>query len=117
VLGNDTDVDSDASTLTAVLAAPPSHGSLVLNADGSFTYTPAAGFAGSDSFAYYAKDVTPLSSANVAATVTLTVSGGVHYTAIISPLKTRRSRGAVPVSWKPRTRSQTTSSRWPRCRR
>src|SRR6185369_12111748 len=61
-------------------------------------------FAGSDTFAYYAKDVTPLSSANVAATVTLTVSGGppsAQYTAIISPLKTPAQQGsAVPVSWK-----------------
>jgi hypothetical protein len=88
------------NTLTAVLATPPAHGVLVLNGDGSFTYTPAAGFAGSDSFTYYAKDVTPLSDANVAAAVTLTVNRGAQYTAIISPLKTPAQQGsAVPVSW------------------
>ena len=37
VLLNDTDVDS---TLTAVLATGPANGTLLLNADGSFTYTP-----------------------------------------------------------------------------
>ena len=42
VLGNDTDPDGDP--LTAVLVTGPSHGSLTLNADGSFTYTPAADF-------------------------------------------------------------------------
>ena len=34
VLGNDTDVDSD--TLTAVLVSGPAHGTLTLNANGSF---------------------------------------------------------------------------------
>jgi VCBS repeat-containing protein len=54
VLANDTDVDGDA--LTALAVTPPTHGELVLNADGSFTYTPDAGFLGSDSFTYLAKD-------------------------------------------------------------
>jgi VCBS repeat-containing protein len=74
VLANDTDVDS--ASLTAVrdvLDVGPSHGTLALNANGSFTYTPNAGFAGTDSFTYKAKDVTPISIANVAATVTITV--------------------------------------------
>src|SRR5262249_38584365 len=38
VLTNDTDVDAD--TLTAVKVTDPSHGTLTLNANGSFTYTP-----------------------------------------------------------------------------
>ena len=54
VLGNDTDVDSP--TLTATLVSGPAHGTLTLNADGSFTYTPAANFNGSDSFTYTASD-------------------------------------------------------------
>src|SRR5262249_32942333 len=41
VLGNDSDPDGDA--LTAVLANGPANGTLTLNADGSFTYTPNAG--------------------------------------------------------------------------
>ncbi len=56
VLGNDTDADAD--DLTAVLVTGPSSGSLTLNGDGSFTYTPNAGFSGSDSFTYHATDGT-----------------------------------------------------------
>jgi uncharacterized protein len=54
VLANDTDVDS--ASLTAVLVAGPSHGTLTLNADGSFGYTPSANYNGSDSFTYKAND-------------------------------------------------------------
>ena len=50
VLTNDTDVDGDA--LTAGLASGPAHGTLTLNGDGSFSYTPAANFNGGDSFTY-----------------------------------------------------------------
>jgi VCBS repeat-containing protein len=48
VLGNDTDADGDG--LTAVLNTDVSNGSLTLNADGSFDYTPDSDFNGSDSF-------------------------------------------------------------------
>ena len=54
VVGNDADVDSDA--LTAALVVGPSHGTLVLNGDGSFTYTPAPDYNGPDSFTYRATD-------------------------------------------------------------
>ena len=70
VLGNDTDVDAgDASS--AVLVTGPAHGTLALNADGSFTYTPAANYCGADSFTYKANDGD--ADSNVA-TVTLTVT-------------------------------------------
>ena len=56
MLANDTDVDGDA--LTAVLVTGPAHGTLTLNADGSFTYTPDANYNGADSFTYSANDGT-----------------------------------------------------------
>jgi hypothetical protein len=72
VLGNDTDPDPGA-TLTAVLVSGPSSAlSFTLNADGSFSYTPAPNFSGSDSFTYKARDNTNLDS-NVA-TVSITVN-------------------------------------------
>jgi VCBS repeat-containing protein len=63
VLGNDT---PDTGVLTAVLEITPTYGTLALNADGSFTYTPTQDFYGMDSFTYYATDgITNSNSANV----------------------------------------------------
>ncbi|SFM59905.1 gliding motility-associated C-terminal domain-containing protein [Chitinophaga sp. YR627] len=42
------DVDGDALTFTK--ATDPAHGSVVVHADGTYTYTPAAGYVGGDSF-------------------------------------------------------------------
>jgi hypothetical protein len=69
VLGNDTDADGDP--LTAALVSSTSNGTLALNADGSFDYTPNAGFNGSDSFTYHANDGTV--DSNIA-TVNITVN-------------------------------------------
>ena len=73
VLGNDFDIDGDA--LTAVLAGGPAHGSVALNADGSFAYTPAAGYVGPDSFTYQATDGTNVSDV---ATVTISVNPKIY---------------------------------------
>jgi VCBS repeat-containing protein len=54
VLGND--VDPDNAVLSAVLVSGPANGSMTLNADGSFTYTPGSNFNGGDSFTYKASD-------------------------------------------------------------
>ena len=54
VLLNDSDVEDDP--LTAVLDGGPSHGTLNLQADGSFTYSPAADWSGVDTFTYRAND-------------------------------------------------------------
>jgi VCBS repeat-containing protein len=71
VLGNDT--DADANALTAVQVSAPTHGTLTLNSDGSFTYQATAGYVGSDSFTYKANDGTD--DSNVA-TVTITTTAG-----------------------------------------
>ena len=68
VLDGDTDADGD--TLTAAIATDPSNGSITLNADGSFTYTPNAGFSGDDSFTYTVNDG---NGGTDTATVTVTV--------------------------------------------
>ena len=54
VLANDT--DADGNPLDAILVSGPSHGTLTLQANGSFTYTPAANFSGADAFSYKAND-------------------------------------------------------------
>ena len=73
VLANDSDPDGDA--LTAVLVGNPSHGTLTLNANGSFVYTPASGYYGADSFTY--KDSDGQTNSGIA-TVTLTVVRANH---------------------------------------
>ena len=69
VLANDTDVEG--STLSATVVAAPTHGTLSLAANGSFTYVPAANYNGADSFTYKANDGTADSTA---ATVALTIT-------------------------------------------
>jgi hypothetical protein len=69
VLENDWDVDGDP--LTAVLVSGVSHGTLVLDPGGSFTYTGAPNFNGVDSFTYRASDGSLDSGV---ATVTLNVA-------------------------------------------
>ncbi len=54
VLGNDSDADGDS--LTATLVQAPQHGNLNLDPDGSFVYTPASGFSGTDTFVYRSED-------------------------------------------------------------
>jgi VCBS repeat-containing protein len=49
---------TNQATLTATSPTTPSHGNLTLNADGSFTYTPTAGYNGPDSFTYKVSDGT-----------------------------------------------------------
>ena len=54
VLANDSDLEG--TTLSAVLVDPVSSGTLVLNSDGSFDFTPAANFVGDATFSYKAND-------------------------------------------------------------
>jgi hypothetical protein len=68
VLANDSDVDS--TTLTPIVATNPANGSLVVNANGTITYTPQTGYVGSDIFSYRTSD--GLLSSNIA-TVSINV--------------------------------------------
>ena len=50
------DFDPDGGSLSAVLASPPAHGSVVIQPNGAFIYTPNDNHTVSDSFSYYATD-------------------------------------------------------------
>lgn len=76
VLGNDTDSTLTALTVplsSANLVSSTSSGTLVLDPDGSFSYTPDADFNGTDTFTYRANDGTL--DSNVAS-VSITVNPG-----------------------------------------
>jgi VCBS repeat-containing protein len=68
VLDNDADIDS--ASLSAIKNGDPAHGTVVLNADGSFLYSPNTDFNGTDSFSYHASDGS--ADSNIA-TVTINV--------------------------------------------
>ena len=65
VLLNDTDPENDL--LSASLVTGPANGSILLNSNGSFTYTPDADFSGDDTFAYQTSD--GISVSNIATVV------------------------------------------------
>lgn len=69
VLANDT--LGDGIALVAILLLDANHGTLSLNANGSFSYTPDADFTGTDSFTYEVNDGLVESES---ATVTITVN-------------------------------------------
>lgn len=74
VLGNDTDVEDDASstplTVTSVATTSSNGGTIVDNGDGTVKYTPAPGFCGLDTFAY---NIADSDGATASATVSVMV--------------------------------------------
>ena len=90
VIGNDSDPDGDATTFTQV--SDPANGTLIWN-DGSFTYTPAPQFSGTDSFQYQIVDA---DGATSLATVTINVSG-TNDTPEANPLPDQNSFDGDPV--------------------
>jgi len=92
VLANDTDEDGDR--LTATLVTDVSNGTLTLRAKGTFTYTPADNFNGSDSFTYTVKDNGGATS-NVA---TVTINVGVVNDALVANDDSDTTPEDTPVS-------------------
>jgi VCBS repeat-containing protein len=72
LLNNDSDIDQDILTAQGPIQAP-ANGSVTVNADGSFTYTPAPNFNGTDSFSYQANDGQTIRNLSNVASVTVTV--------------------------------------------
>jgi hypothetical protein len=66
VLANDIGTGLTLGSATAL----PTHGTLTISSDGSFTYTPNSGFVGVDTFKYTCRD----SSGNLSSPVTVTIS-------------------------------------------
>src|SRR5207248_640200 len=67
----DNDVDVDGNTMSAVLVATTTHGTLRLSANRRFAYTPSSNYFGADSFTYQVNDgITNSGVATVSLTVT-----------------------------------------------
>jgi hypothetical protein len=87
VLGND--LDPAGSGLVAVKVSEPTHGTVVLQLDGSFTYTHNGDSATSDSFTYRAESASDSSKLSLA-TVTMTIANRPpppvdHKTGLVDP--------------------------------
>jgi uncharacterized delta-60 repeat protein len=80
VLAND--LSTNGHPLTAVLATGPAHGTLALNTNGSFVYTPAANFVGADSFTYQAKG----SDGSLSSLATVTIQVSYKFSGFLPPL-------------------------------
>ena len=70
------DHPSQSTGNTYSFPSQPANGTVTINPNGSFTYTPAQGFSGTDTFKYVARDPR---GANAAATVTVTVGAAVGH--------------------------------------
>ena len=70
VLANDTDPDGNALTVTGVTTGP-SHGTCIVNASGTITYTPTGNYSGTDTFTYAISDG---NGGTDTATVTITIN-------------------------------------------
>ena len=93
VLTNDSDLEGDS--LTSIVVANPANGTLTLNADGSFVYTPFSGFTGSDSFTYEASDG---NGGTDTATVSINVaSPGSRTVSVTNVSATEGDTGSTPV--------------------
>jgi hypothetical protein len=107
VLGNDTDVDS--ASLNAVLVSGPSKGTLNLNQDGSFTYTPGPTINGSDSFTYRVSDGSATSAS--AATVRIVAYSLIGIQNVPPAVITKSKAGStVPMKWQFKDGSQVVNS-------
>ncbi|PWR01478.1 hypothetical protein DKT77_16740, partial [Meridianimarinicoccus roseus] len=98
VAGNDSDPDGD--TLVYSVVSGVANGTLSLNGDGTFTYTPDADFNGTDGFTYQVSDGTLTDTATVSLTVDpvndAPVASGESYTAYVgTPLAVGVAAGVL----------------------
>jgi gliding motility-associated-like protein len=74
IKSNDTDAEGNALTVTIV--SNPTNGTLTVNTDGTYKYSPNTNYTGTDQFTYTVKDPAPLTSNT--GTVKITISGGAN---------------------------------------
>jgi hypothetical protein len=94
VLANDIDPNGDSIVARLNASGGPTHGTLTLNLNGSFTYTPTAGFHGTDSFIYYADDGS-FNSNEVLVTITIGAVNDAPENTVPGPQSVNEDTGLV----------------------
>lgn len=87
--------DADGNQLTYSIVTPPNHGTLTMNAAGTFTYTPNADFSGADQFEFMANDGTDDSEAGTFFLNVNPVDDGLKLT--MPSATTQVARNSTPV--------------------
>ena len=75
VLTNDTDIEGDALSVADTGTFDTDHGSITINSDGSFEYTPDENYSGSDSFEYTVTDGTAQTTGTIDIDVSAVADG------------------------------------------
>ena len=100
VLLND-NIPADNDVYTPVIVSAPSSGTLILNNDGSFTYTPAVGFTGGTiTFSYQVKDNGYTATTSNIAMVTLNFPAPVVLPLKLIGFSAVTEGSMVKISWK-----------------
>jgi len=86
--------DIDSGELRAIITAPPEHGTLGANADGTFTYRPAMGYRGGDALRFQLSDGTLLS---LQATLTLTIGAANHTPTVVDQAYSVAAGGTLVI--------------------
>ncbi|EGP94708.1 Ig-like domain-containing protein [Nitrosarchaeum koreense] len=94
LLANDSDIDGN--TLTALFYLQPQSGSVIINSDGSFTYTPNIGFFGTDTMSYIVSD--GIINQYGIGVVTFTVIDVIPPIIIVIPISANIELGSSPPS-------------------
>jgi len=95
-MANDSGYNIQATAITQ-----PSNGSVTYQADGSFVYTPTAGFAGLDSFTYTIKDAlgsTATTTVSINVVINTVYRSGIQPFTLINPPQTRNIVGGYKIA-------------------
>ena len=95
---NDYDPNGDNIIINTTPISGPSNGSVVINSNGTYTYTPNNGYVGPDQFVYeICDDGTPVLCAQATAYITVFPGPGISFT-ITEPLCNGDANGSIDIT-------------------
>ncbi len=104
LLANDTDINGDTLSAIAGTFATAQGGNIVINADGSYTYTPPANFSGTDTVEYTVSDGGQTAIGTLTITVNAAPSGGGNSSGGGGAFGLALLWGLFPLVWRRRRR-------------